>query len=101
MNVNQNEMQQLKTLFTGPSFSISQDWLNHQLRASASILYNTLFTNGQNTGSTITTRINGNYLITKNHSFTMSFIILRRQTTTASTQSFTECTLTAGYGYTF
>ena len=102
LNANQNEMQEIKTLFTGPSISISQDWLNHQLRTTASLVYNTLITNGVSSGNTITSRLGGNYSITKSHSFNINMIILRRQAAENTiNRSFTEITLTAGYGYTF
>jgi hypothetical protein len=96
--MNQNKIQDLQTRWLGPSVSVSKAWMNNSLRVSSSTSYNQTWINKNPAGVALTFRINGTYILLKQHTFTISLNAISR---TGSSVSAKEYITTINYGYTF
>ena len=98
INMNQNEMQSLKTTWLGPCFSAYQSWMKNTLRVTASTSYNQTWVDKVNAGMAITLRVSTTYTLYKQHTFSLSLNSANRIN---KVQSSNQYMTTINYGYTF
>ncbi len=100
LNMNQNKIGELQTRWLGPSVSVSKAWMNNTLRASGSTSYNQTWVDEQGAGVALMFRLNGTYILAKEHTFTLSLNAISR-TGNSSSMNTKEYITTINYGYTF
>jgi hypothetical protein len=97
-----NESQFQTTKVFGPSLAISSAFLKRKMRTSVSSSFNKTHNGQQNNNEIINYRGSATMAVKKNHNVNFSAVMVKRRSAReGNTKSFTECTATLGYSYSF
>jgi cellobiose-specific phosphotransferase system component IIB len=101
LNTNMSTAGDLRSSTTGPTVGISKSLLKKKMQTSATVSYNTQMINSERNNSITNVRLMAGYRVQNHHAFSLSGIILNRNSRAATSPDFTEYTVTLGYNYNF